>query len=100
MQRAPIGALCISSCRGSMACFYSAPLAWNPTAVDTRPRQNRSSAASHPAEGARRDAIANGRCPQVQSAMAAVRIAACNSGGRDRPANGASAANCAAIHGS
>ena len=35
MQRAPIGALCISSCRGSMACFYSAPLAWNPTAVDT-----------------------------------------------------------------
>jgi len=34
MQRAPIGALCISSCRGSMACFYSAPLAWNPTAVD------------------------------------------------------------------
>ena len=34
MQRAPIGALCILSCRGSMVCFYSAPLAWNPTAVD------------------------------------------------------------------
>ena len=37
MQRAPIGALCISSCCGSMACFYSAPLARSPTAVDSGP---------------------------------------------------------------
>jgi len=36
MQGAPIGAPCISSPPPPLACFYSAPPAWNPTAVDSR----------------------------------------------------------------
>ena len=36
MERAPIGALSISAAPEALACFYSAALAWNPTAVDNR----------------------------------------------------------------
>ena len=35
MERAPIGALSIVMPQPPLACFYSAPPAWNPTAVDT-----------------------------------------------------------------
>ena len=35
MKRAPIGPSSYRQARITMACFYSAPLAWNPTGVDT-----------------------------------------------------------------
>ncbi len=35
MERAPIGALSMSLAYTSLACVYSAPLAWNQTGVDS-----------------------------------------------------------------
>ena len=41
MAGAPIGAPAISATQRPLACFYSATLAWNPTAVDMRPAKGR-----------------------------------------------------------